>query len=336
MRTNQNAAMDAGHASGTVPVALVRQPALWWASAGVVSIALQTYVLLSWLFSPDFAPVGTGADPVSAQVRTSAWISQFNAIAAFVACAIYCMRRSRREGHLTWDAFLMIGGLSVCWLDTAINYFRPVVMYNAYMLNWGSWNAHIPGWASVSAHPTPEPLVFVIGLYGWWFVLFSAVFCGVARRLERRWPQIGVIGLMLAGIVTLSLLDAVLELIFVFSDLYAYAVVVPAWTLWAGSIHQFPLYGPLILGVLCTLVAMLRYTARKQGYSFVERGTEQLAASGRVRTTIRILAIAGFVNTVFVIAVLVHWWIGSHAEGPIPIPSYLSFSVQPAASGRVS
>ncbi|SDR62581.1 spirocyclase AveC family protein [Paraburkholderia tuberum] len=323
MCTNQNTGMDAGHASLTVPETVVRQPVLWWAGAGAVFLALQAYVLLSWVLSPDFASRGTGVDPVPAQVRTSAWISQFNSVVAFLVCAIYCVRRSRREGCLTWDALLMIGGLSVCWLDTAINYFRSVVLYNAYMLNWGSWNAHIPGWASGSAHPTPEPLVFVTGLYGWWFLLFSAVFCGVARRLELHWPRIGVLGLVLAGVVTLSLLDALLELIFVFSGLYAYAAVVPGWTLWLGTVHQFPLYGPLILGVLCTIVAMLRYGARKQRYSFVERGSDELPVSAPVRTAIRILAIVGFMNTVFVIAVFAHWWIGSHAEGPLPVPSYL-------------
>lgn len=324
MSTNQGVAIDSNDISAAVPKALTRQPVFWWAGTGIVFAALQVYILLLWLSSPDFASIGSGIDQVPAQVKSSAWISQFNALALFLGCAIYCARKSWREGRLTWDALLVIGGLSVCWLDTAINYFRPIVLYNAYMLNQGSWSSHIPGWAS-TAQSTPEPLLFVVGLYGWWFLLFSVAFCAVARRLKRRWPQIGIGGLILAGIAVLSALDAVLELAFVFSGLYVYAAVIPGWTLWQGTVRQFPLYGPLILGVLCTAVAVLRYDAGERRYSFVERGADDLPVPIKMRTLIRVLAIIGFMNVVFVTAVAVHWWIGVYAEQPaFAIPSYLS------------
>jgi len=316
MRTNQDAASNT---NDTAPS--TRPPIIWWAGAGIVFFALQTYVLLSWLWSPDFGPIGTGIDPVPAQIRASAWISQCNAVILFLACAVYCLRKSRREGRLTWDALLMIGGLSVFWLDTAINYFRPIVLYNATMLNWGSWSPYIPGW--VSAARTPEPLIFVIGLYGWWFLLFSASFCWIARSLQRYWPRIPVFFLILVGIAALSILDAILELIFVFSGLYVYVAVIPGWTLWLGSMQQFPLYGPLILGVLCTAVAMLRYDARERHYSFVERGFDKLPLSPWMQTMVRMLAIIGYLNTVFLFAVFFHWLLGLYAvQLASPLPSY--------------
>lgn len=324
MSANQGTAIDSSNIAATVPKALARQPIVWWSATGIVFVALQAYILLLWLSSPDFSTVGSGIDVVPAQVKSSAWISQFNALALFLGCVIYCVRKSWREERLTWDALLVIGGLSVCWLDTAINYFHPIVLYNAYMFNLGSWSSHIPGWAS-TAKSTPEPLLFVVGLYGWWFLLFSMAFCAIAHRLKRRWPQVGLGGLILAGIAALSVLDAVLELAFVFSGLYVYAAVIPDWTLWLGTAHQFPLYGALILGVLCTVVAMLRYDAGERQYSFVERGADILPVSVKMRTLIRVLAIIGFMNAVFVTAVAVHWWIGLYAEqSTFIVPSYLS------------
>jgi hypothetical protein len=302
---------------------VIKQPLVAWAIIGLFFAGLQTYVFTSWLLFSDLMPFSTGADGVPFETKVSAWVTQFNVVFLLVLCVLYNVIKSVREGKVAWDFLLVGGGLSAGWLDTVINFFNPLVIYNAYLINWGSWNSFIPGWFSNGGNLTPEPIVFVLGLYGWWFVLFGMVLCATLRVIKRFWPKCNALGMVFSGFLLLAVLDFVLELFFVFPGLYAFNIVIPNLTLWSGKAYQIPIYAPLIIAAICTPIGLLRFQAQQQGYSVIERINPQYKFSVGVHLFLRLLAMVGFVNVVLVTAIVMHWAIGSFGVTTIEFPSYM-------------
>lgn len=303
---------------------LARQPLVVWSVVGAFFVGLQLIVFSTWLMSESFATVSTGEDLVPLQVRVAAWVTQANAVLFLLVCIFYCIRQSRREKRMAWDVLLVVGGLSVCWLDTTINFFEPVVFYNSYMINWGSWNSFIPGWPTGSGELAPEPIIFVVGLYGGLLVLFGVIYCCVLRGLIRRWPRLSRWKLVVCGFAVIAMLDFALEMLFVISGLYAYNIVIPGLTLWVGQPYQIPLYGCLLIAALCTPVAILRYQAQLNTYSSIEKLSPSYKISTGLRSVLRCLAMVGFINVLFILAVSVHWVLGFWGETTLTFPSYLS------------
>lgn len=323
MNVDQHLMHEGGEITRRTIRGMLTQPLIIWAALGLFFLALQLFVLSSWLMSENFAVVDVGADPVPLQMKILAWVTQFNALLLLLLCVLYCIRKSRREGCMTWDVLLIVGGLSVCWLDTAVNFFKPTVLYNRYMLNFGSWNSFIPGWSSTAHEQASEPLLFVIGLYGWWFVLFGMIFCAVARWFKRRWPQLERGRLWLTGFIALFVTDMLLELILMVPGLYAYNVVIPSLTLWSGQTFQIPLYGVLIISALCAAVSILRYQAEVDGCSSIEKLSPSIAVSSNGRLFLRFLAMIGFINVMYITAIIAHWVFGFFGETTLIFPSYM-------------
>jgi hypothetical protein len=300
------------------------RPVVWWATAGVFFAVLQLMVYGAWIIQGDAYAQTTGPDKLDAGAKVLAWVLQGASTAGIITVLLYLFRRSRREGHLTWDSFIAIAFLSVFWQDTICNYMRPIFLYNSYMVNLGAWNPHIPGWISPHARNTPEPLLLSGPIYGWWFVLFAVVFCAMARRARKRWPQIGKFGIFAMGVVVLGFLDAALELTFIRGGLFAYSGVVRELSIWPGKTYQFPLYESLIVGVFCSTIGMLRLNRDDKGRSAIERGIDRVGVTGGKVTAVRAFAWIGLANTMFVILNIGYNWIGFYADTTPKYPSYLS------------
>ncbi len=300
------------------------RPIHWWSAAGAVFVAVQIYAFTAWIISGDAYPQPTGADPVPGNVKVYAWILQAACLTAFVTVLVYIWRRSRREGKLTWDALVAIAFAGVYWQDTIINYARPNFFYNSYLINFGAWNPHIPGWLSPYGGNVPEPILMIGPLYAWWFVLFGIVFCAMARKLRQYRPDIGKPAIFAVGVLVLGLMDFVLENIFIHSHLFAYSAVINALSLYAGQTYQFPWYEAVIVGVFCSIVGMIRLNRDDRGRSVVERGVDEMQVGSRAKTGLRILAFLGLSNTMFVILNVLYIWISFYVS-PMPhYPSYLN------------
>src|SRR5438105_11581469 len=97
----------------------------WFVTIGALSLAMTAYLALAWIVSGDATRTPTGSDPVPS--ATKAWAISWQIVGplAFVAFAVYCWRRSRREGRLHVDALLLIAWTVAIWLDPATtNFFR--------------------------------------------------------------------------------------------------------------------------------------------------------------------------------------------------------------------
>jgi hypothetical protein len=129
---------------------------LYWASFGVASTALLTYVFASWILSDDFRPTPPGPDQLTDLERVGMWVLQtlFPVMALTVTAAI--VRRCVRERRFAWDAKLLIGCVLMFWLDPVPNLLQPQVLFNSHYVNYGSWVSRIPGWISPRGHNLPN------------------------------------------------------------------------------------------------------------------------------------------------------------------------------------
>jgi len=232
---------------------------------------------------------------------TKAWALSIQTISIllFLGTAIHVVRQCRRRHTLTFDAVLVAAWLLSWWQDPILNYLRPVFFYNAYLVNLGSWTSRIPGWQSPNGHLLAEPL-FAGSIYGW-MLLTSMLTCAGMRLAKRHRPNIGVPGLLLAAFVTMFFFDLVLEGFFVRTRLYSYAATIHDLSLFGDKAYHFPVYESVLWGSVWAAVGSLRYFRNDRGLSIAERGVDKLPVSPRKRNVLRLLAVTGFINVVFVV-----------------------------------
>src|SRR5581483_8007182 len=101
------------------------RPVVWWAAIGAAFVVFQVWLYGTWFFSGDAYRQPMGSDPMGSGSKLTAWLLQGASTGALLVVVVYLFRRSRREGALTWDAYIAIGFLSVFWQDTLCNYLRP-------------------------------------------------------------------------------------------------------------------------------------------------------------------------------------------------------------------
>lgn len=275
------------------------RPVIWWAAAGAGFLVLQLYVYVAWVVSGQASPTPTGSDAVPSDTRLWAWIAQVGSVLALCVFIAYVAVRSRRERRLTWDGILGIATLSFYWQDPLLNFLRPQFLYNSYMLNLGSWVEQIPGWVSPLGHRLPEPLLYIVPVYVYLGPLVAMLETRFLTLLARRRPQLTTIQLFLCAWAFAMVFDVVLETVFIRTSLYANAGTIHALSLFAGSVQQFPLYETVFLGAMWGSFGVLRYQHCSGRSTVVDAGIEGVRLGGRLRSTIRILAMVGFVNIAF-------------------------------------
>lgn len=300
------------------------RPVVWWAAVGAGFLALQLYVAAVWIFSGDAYKQPMGPDEMDTGAKVLAWVLQGFSTSLLLGVVFYCARRWRRDGRMPWDAMLGIGFLCVFWQDTFCNWLRPIFFYNSYMVNFGAWNSHVPGWISPHARNIPEPVLLSGPIYGWWFVIFAGAFCAMARRARKRWPDITKVKLFFMGVVLLGIMDMILECTFIRGGLFAYSGVIRELSIWGGKTYQYPMYEAVIVGVFCSIVGLIRLGRDDRGFSVIERGADTLKVSTKGQAAIRTLCFIALSNVMFLVLNIVYVWIGLYVDPTPKYPSYLS------------
>ncbi|MCV7103568.1 spirocyclase AveC family protein [Mycobacterium palustre] len=298
-----------------------------WATIGAIAVVVQAYVYASWLLSPDLVPAPLGPDPVPPSDKMWAWILQPLFVAAGLAATLWIVRGCIRAGRFTFDAKLWCAFMSLAWLDTVANFTRPVVAFNAYYVNLGSWNADIPGWMSAGVRRFPS--TFLIEFPSYMFLaLVPVAGCAFLRALSKRWPRLGPIRLLgcwwLVAIVFMVAFEEPLAragwLIWIGGN-------VPGLTLWPGTRYQLPLLLDPILwgGPVLTAVTALRYYRDDRGRCWVERGLDTVSRlAPRVGTAMSTLAVIGFATVGMVIYAVGGTVVAqAHTVAPPGMPSYM-------------
>jgi hypothetical protein len=247
----------------------------------------------------------------------TARIWEGGAVGAALLTIYYLMVRPwRRERRLTIDGMLLIGwGLMWASEDSWLNYSRPVLSYNSVFFNLGCPQCKLPGFQAPHADRMTEPLIWLGSTYvGVCFVLTLGC-CWVMRWAKRRWPQLGTVGLIGVALVTMFGVDAVLESIFLRFGLISYPSAVRWMSLFPGHYYQYPIYEGVTFGAVMALSACLRYFKNDRGEILAERGIEQLHASSRQKTWIRLLAVCGALCTIYFVAYeMPIQWFATHSD----------------------
>jgi hypothetical protein len=230
------------------------------------------------------------------------------------------VRPLRAHGRLGIDGMLVVGSAFAFFIDPVINQFRSTFAWSAYAVNRGSWAAFIPlhrgstrfGEGLLWALPQYVYLGAGGGLLGWWIVL----------RLRRRHPGISNPAALLVTLGIFCVIDAVLENIFIRSDMYSYARGWRAVTLWPGSQYQFPLYNSLFVGLYALGFTYVRLQWHDRGRTSIDAGLDRVRDS--VRTTVQLFAYIGFSAFTAAVAYFIPWsWISVNADAIARLPSYL-------------
>jgi hypothetical protein len=356
------------------------RPVVVWAVAGGVCTVFALYVYVSWIGSGQAVTVPAGPDPVPGYTEIWAWIFQLAGPLLAFALLVHVVRGCVRRRALCLDAMIVIGSVLAWWHDPLINWLRPAVLYNATLVNFGSWTERIPGWLSPGSRFLPEPplterlrtlLIWVlapgnshgrrpryrggraptgekvrrlvkerpvdviaervlrqalmIGLaYVWMPLGLGMIATWAMCRARARSPRLGAVGTFCAGWLAVFLVEILLEIVAVRSGLVAYPAAIPGLTLWAGSTHQLPIYGPLLWSMVLTSVGALRFFRDRNDRGFLDRGVERLPR-GWVRPVARALAVAGFIHVVAIVGYdLPINLTGLYAGPTAAFPSYLN------------
>ncbi len=291
------------------------KPVNVWAAVGALILALQIYILVSWLTSSEFGPTPDGATPIPQFMSIAAHAWEGLCVVGFLAFIYwFLVRPLRRERRLTLDGAFVIAFPLVVWQDTLLNYTQPWATYNTAFFNWGSWINEVPGSLWPNGNLLAEPMV-TQGQYVA-VVLGAMMLANVLMdKAKARWPRLGTLGLIMVCFAFFVVFDVVAELIWMRLGLFAYPGAIRELSLFAGHYYQFPLYEALIWGGTWTAFACLRYFRNDRGQTVAERGIERVQGSGLKREGIRVLALAGVLNVIFLVGYNIPiQYFGAHSD----------------------
>jgi hypothetical protein len=165
----------------------------------------------------------------------------------------------------------------------------------------GSWTSSIPGWQSPQ-HPGAmfvEPLLFAPLFYVYALFPMTVAMCWVMRRVQLRFPNLGVVGLIGFCWASLALFDLLFEVGWMRIGIFAYDGAIPSLTLFHGHYYQFPVYEAVLWGAGWTGFTCLRYFKNDKGQIVVERGIDEVRASPFAKGVMRFLALVGAGTLIF-------------------------------------
>lgn len=319
---------DSSRSVATPMTGRSRPPVVRWAWAGALVLLFIVYVMAKWILGGHAVPTNPGPDPLptfaAEFIKYVQWVAMTMGGIAFW---YFVVRPWRREGHMTTGGMLYIGWLTLFFQDPMMNYTSPTVLYNAYMVNLGTWTLHsTPGWTSPHGNNLPEPLLLII--VGYTIIGYSLCYPVLAmlNKCKQRWPGLSKFSLATIGILILIVLDTIFESLLLRTGVYAYPGGIREITLFAGQSYQFPLTEGIFYGGFTIGATMLLLLYRDdKGQTWVERGLETLKVSVLQRQWIKFLALFAYVQiSMFVVFTIPNQWLATHSD-PYPkgYPSYM-------------
>jgi hypothetical protein len=299
----------AGPRTATIPTDLPKarrtfRPVRFWAGIGIVHFVVAAYILIRWLTSGDLHATDTGADKAPDHVLAAVSIGQI--LSPLIGAGIvwwWLIRPWIRERRLTTEGMALIAALCLYFpYDITNNYTTFFFQYNAHFWNVGSWLGAMPGAMVPRSHNVVEPIIFMFPAYAWGVFLPMLWGAKFMAWLRKRRPGIGNAGLLGITLLLCCFFDLVGEGTVVLLQIESYYGAQHHLSIFGGTIHQFPVYETLFIGLLYVGGSALLFFRDDKGRTFVEKGgeTTEPALGGRakgVRTGTRQLAVIGFFVT---------------------------------------
>lgn len=251
-----------------------------WAFFGVALMAVQLFVWGKWIATDaETTPSGPSDPPHLMKVLLNTW-QIVGIFAMFFMFYWFLIRPWRRERKITTDGILTLVFLAMYFQDPMLNFVQNWCTYNSYLVNFGSWTEHIPGWVSANASNFAEPFAFVGPTYVYACLGATMFICWVMRKAKERRPNISNFGLVMVALAAGLITDFVLEMAWMRAGLYTYPGAIKKLTLFHGHYYQFPIYEALMFGSTLAAWACYRYFKDDKGQTIAEKGLENLKTGG--------------------------------------------------------
>ncbi|KAJ0420305.1 hypothetical protein BJY00DRAFT_313244 [Aspergillus carlsbadensis] len=307
-----------------------------FATFGLGFTLMWTQALIRWVADPvEFRPAPVlGPDKIEPWRLVALRVFEALSVGVLVAHVWFCLlrpgfpylRRFRgtdEPGQFTLDGRHVIGGLVALCADGFLNCQQYIFMWNAHSINLGVWAQFLPFHNYRSSSRYAESLLWGPPMYVYFCAGYGILGCKVIPLLRRRLPS-----LTNAGILTLIWLmefglDFVIENTAIrLTHAYGFAKTYGPLTLFAGKVHQFPIYESACVASIGCAFTIMRWKALQRGYSPVEAGYE--AWPERLQTPVRTFAVIGFcAATVLLCYHIPLNWLGVVGESVAEMPSYM-------------
>ncbi|MGY4709643.1 spirocyclase AveC family protein [Mycolicibacterium sp. CBM1] len=328
MRQSRHPAAE-GSGDGNALPPLGRQgPATFLALVGVLWFTVAVIVVARWVTSGEsFTPAPRIGPDVMEDWRLIALrIFEAISLAVLVAFVWYCVVKPlRTTGKLGLDGKFVIGGLICFVADGFLNVHEYLFAWNSANVNRGVWVRFLPFHNPEAPTRYAESLIWGPPMYVYFAAGVAIVACHEAGRVRRRWPNISKFRLFVVIFVFEFLFDFVLENIIIrTTHAYAYAKTYEPLTLWAGEVHQFPLYESFLVACVGCMFTWARMEAgeRPVGESPIEVGVGRWRPS--LQPHVRNFAVLGFcMLTLVFLYHLPFNWLGIIGTSHADLPSYL-------------
>lgn len=270
----------------------------WWARIGALFVALTLYQWGSWILGGNLESNPRRGPVPGWQLAFARFEEVLGPVVALLFVYFFIYKPWRSERRVTLDGLLIIVFLQMWALqDPWVDYLRPWSLYSTVWTNIGCPQCHAPGW--LSPKTMSEPILFMWGAY--LGALLGAII--VANRImsaaKRRWPHISTIKLVGIAFAFLCLMDFFMESAWLLTGAYTYGGAVRGLSLWAGRYYQFPVYEIVLWGAAWTALACVRFFRNDKGQTVAERGIDELRTSAGRETGLRLLALIGICNVIF-------------------------------------
>jgi hypothetical protein len=307
----------------TPPGAHDSPPVIWLARVGALIVVLQAYIYLRWIFSDNFANTPEGADPVPTFTLAVIRISEVICVVGMIGFLIWLARRTRADGEFPTIGVFVTAWLLAAWQDAGVNMVRPVFAYNSAFFEMGNWGHYIPGWVAKGAE-TPQPILYTVADY---FLFLPLAVVGIDKMvvaMRKRWPRLNKAGIVAIMFLLFLVLDTAIEQIFQRMGLWTYVRVNHNWSIFTGTLNQFPLYEGIVFGATVSVLSISIYVFRRSdGHLISDAGIDRVNLGRRSRPIVRILALTTVVNAIMLVFNLGFNLVNQHADTQPPsIPSY--------------
>ena len=281
--------------------AIRHAPVIWWAVVGAIALVFQAYLMIRWVSGPYFKRVPSGPSVPPAWMRV-ALISGEIISPLIAAGCIYrlLVRPWRARRVVTTDGLFCLAFLAIVWQDPISNYFAPYLTYNSYLLNMGSWVQGIPGWQT-AGHPgamTVDPVLYSAPNYIFAPLFMMFVGAWLMNGIRRRRPNVSNIGLVAiltaAWLIFWPVIEAGL-----YTPLGFFAFPGGQLSIFPDAYHKYPLTQVLCASAFMMAFTALRYFSDADGHTIAERGVDRLRTGFRGKVGLRLLALVGISNVIY-------------------------------------
>ncbi|HEX9834530.1 MAG TPA: spirocyclase AveC family protein [Mycobacterium sp.] len=319
---------DAAPQATEIPPLGRQGPATFLALIGAVWFVMCVVILARWVTSEsEFAPAPKiGPDAMADWRLVALRVFEVISLAVMAAFVWYCVVKPLRQtGKLSLDGKFVIGGLICFVADAFLNVQQYLFAWNSENVNRGVWVQFMPFHAPEAPSRYAESLIWGPPMYIYFCAGVAIGACYEAKKVRRRWPKISKFQLFVLIFIFEFLFDFLVENGVIRSThAYAFAKTYEPLTLWAGEVHQFPIYESILVAFVGCVFTWARMEAedRPPGQSPIEVGVQRWRPS--FQPHVRNLAVLGFcmVTLVFVYHLPFNW-LGVIGTSVADMPSYL-------------